>query len=163
MVLHVPGRRYSGELLLDPWVSGRSLVSWVLLLLGYPERALALSREALNGAHEQLRPYTLAAIMHQQNVVDQLRGNRRAVEERTTGLIELTRDQGFAHWHATATLLHGWAFAAAGAVVAGLDEMRRGLAAKQATGAQLKVPYYLGFDGRRAPGGWQRLRGAGSA
>jgi predicted ATPase len=87
----------------------------------------------------------LAAIMHQQNVVDQLRGNRRAVEERTTGLMELTRDQGFAHWHATATFLHGWAFAAAGAVAAGLDEMRRGLAAKQATGAQLKVPYYLGL------------------
>jgi predicted ATPase len=87
----------------------------------------------------------LAATMHQQNVVDQLRGNRRAVEKRTTGLMELTRDQGFAHWHATATFLHGWAFAAAGAVAVGLDEMRRGLAAKQATGAQLKVPYYLGL------------------
>jgi tetratricopeptide (TPR) repeat protein len=145
MVLHVPGRRYSGELLLDPWVSGHSLVSWVLLLLGHPERALTHSREALNGAHEQLRPYMLAATMHQQNVVDQLRGNRRTVEERATGLIELTRDQGFAHWHATATFLHGWALAAAGGVAAGLDEMRRGLAAKQATGAQLKVPYYLGL------------------
>jgi predicted ATPase len=155
MVLHVPGRCYSGELLLDPWVSGHSLVSWVLLLLGHPERARTHSREALNGAHEQLRPYMLAATMHQQNVVDQLRGNRRTVEERATGLIKLTRDQGFAHWHATATFLHGWALAAAGGVAAGLDEMRRGLAAKQATGAQLKVPYYLGLMAGV-------LRGAGS-
>jgi predicted ATPase len=87
----------------------------------------------------------LAFTMHQQNVVDQLRGNRRTVEERTTGLMELTRDQGFAHWHATATFLHGWSLAIDGALAAGLDEMRRGLAAKQATGAQLKVPYYLGL------------------
>jgi class 3 adenylate cyclase/predicted ATPase len=155
MVLHVPGRRYSGELLLDPWVSGHSLVSWVLLLLGHPERALTHSREALNGAHKQLRPYMLAATMHQQNVVDQLRGNRRTVEERATGLMKLTKEQGFAHWHATATFLHGWALAAAGAVAAGVDEMRRGLAAKQATGAQLKVPYYLGLMAGV-------LRGAGS-
>jgi class 3 adenylate cyclase/predicted ATPase len=144
MVLHVPGRT-SAEPLLDPWVSGRSLVSWVLLLLGHPERALAHSREALNEAHEQLRPYMLAAVMHQQNVVDQLRGNRRVVEERAAGLVELSRHHGFAHWHATATFLHGWALATDGSVAAGLDEMRRGLAAKQATGAQLKVPYYLGL------------------
>jgi predicted ATPase len=60
-------------------------------------------------------------------------------------LVDLAAGQGFAHWHATATFLHGWALATAGVVAAGLDEMRRGLAAKQATGAQIKVPYYLGL------------------
>ena len=59
--------------------------------------------------------------------------------------------------------LHGWAFAAAGAVGAGLDEMRRGLAASKATmGPSSKCPTYLGLMAG-APGVWQRLRGTGSA
>jgi predicted ATPase len=83
--------------------------------------------------------------MHQQNVVDQLRGDWQTVKERASALMLLTAERGFAHWHATATILHGWAVAASGAVEEGITEMNRGLVEKQATGAQLKVPYYLGL------------------
>lgn len=83
--------------------------------------------------------------MHQQNVLDQLRGDWQTVKERASALMTLTAERGFAHWHATATILHGWGVAAGGAVNEGIAEMNRGLVEKQATGAQLKVPYYLGL------------------
>jgi hypothetical protein len=38
----------------------------------------------------------------------------------------------------------GWARGAAGEVEAGLADMRKGLQAKRALGAELKVPYYFG-------------------
>ena len=58
----------------------------------------------------------------------------------------LAAEQGFPHFVATGTFFRGWAlFAAGGAADAAITEMRRGLAAKRATGAEIKVPYYLGL------------------
>jgi class 3 adenylate cyclase/predicted ATPase len=128
-----------------PWIAARSVSVWALLLLGRPGQAFALSREALSAADADGRPYVRAVVLHQQNVFDQMRGEQRAVEERSAGLLMLTEKHGFPHWHATATILHGWAVATGGAPEAGLAETRRGLAAKQATGAEVKVPYYLGL------------------
>ena len=90
----------------------------------------------------------LAVVLHHHNVFAQLLGDRQLVEERTSELLVLTRDQGFAHWHATATLLHGWAIASGGRLDAGLELMRTGLAAKRATGSRLKLPYYHGLMAR---------------
>jgi predicted ATPase len=39
--------------------------------------------------------------------------------------------------------LHGWALACAGQIRPGIDELREGLQAYQATGARLALPYYL--------------------
>ena len=60
-------------------------------------------------------------------------------------MIALTQEQGYAHWLATGTIFRGWCIAVRGERELGLAEMHRGLAAKQATGAELKVPYYLGL------------------
>jgi predicted ATPase len=60
-------------------------------------------------------------------------------------LIALTKEQGYEHWLATGTIFRGWCIAVRGERERGSEEMRRGLAAKQATGAELKVPYYLGL------------------
>ena len=53
----------------------------------------------------------LAVVLHHRNVLAQLVGDRDLVEERTGELLALTKEHGFAHWHATATLLHGWSLA----------------------------------------------------
>src|SRR5688572_13937062 len=67
------------------------------------------------------------------------------VEERSAELVALAAEQGFPHFLGTGTFFHGWAIAARGEVEAGFEEMRRGLAQKRATGAEIKVPYYLGL------------------
>ena len=144
LALYAPAPRYS-EILHDPRVLTLSQTAWTVMLQGYPNQGAVCSHEALAAAQAAADAHTLAMTMHQQNVVDQLRGDRQSVEERAAALITLTAERGFAHWHATATILHGWAVAARGAVEDGIVEMSRGLAAKRATGAQLKVPYYLGL------------------
>jgi predicted ATPase len=83
--------------------------------------------------------------LHQSCVLYQLRGDRQTVDEWSTELITLSAQQGFAHWLATGTIFRGWCKAVSGEPETGMAEMGRGLAAKQATGAQLKVPYYLGL------------------
>lgn len=133
------------EILLDPWITSRSLGPSAMLLRGDPERAIARSREALAAARATGRPYMLAVVLHHTNLFNQLLGDRQAVEEGTTELLLLAKEHGFAHWHATATLLRGWAVARRGALVEGLQMMRVGLAAKRATGSRLKIPYYQGL------------------
>ena len=151
------------EVLLDPWITARSIGTWAILLQGDRSRALVRSQAVLAAARMAARPYMLAVVMHHQNLLGQLAGNRAVVEARTAELLALTKEHGFAHWHATATLLHGWAVASRGALEEGLAAMRHGLAAKQATGSRLKVPYYLGLMadllGRAGRGG----EGAGAA
>ena len=69
----------------------------------------------------------------------------------------LTREHGFAHWHATATLLHGWAMAQRGALDEGL-ETDAGRARRQAghrlaaEAALLSGPHGRSARPRRARG-----------
>jgi predicted ATPase len=144
LALYAPAQRYS-EVLHDPRVLATSQTAWTVLLRGYLDQGLVHSREALAAAQASADAHTLATTMHQQNVVDQLRRDWQSVGDRAASLVALTDERGFAHWHATGTILRGWAVAAGGSIDDGIDAMRRGLAAKRATGAQLKVPYYLGL------------------
>ena len=140
-----PPRGCPDEILIDPWITSRSLSPTAMLLRGDRERAIAGSREALVATRATGRPYMLAVVLHHTNLFNQLLGDRQAVEERTAELLLLAKEHGFAHWHATATLLHGWAMARRGALVEGIEMMRVGLAAKRATGSRLKIPYYQGL------------------
>jgi predicted ATPase len=77
-------------------------------------------------------------------VFHQLRNNPFEVQRLAATLTAYAADQGFAYFLATGTIFQGWARGAAGEVEAGLADMRKGLQAKRALGAELKVPYYFG-------------------
>jgi predicted ATPase/class 3 adenylate cyclase len=123
----------------------RSLQSWSLLLQGHLNEAHAVRDLALAEATQSNNPHVLAVTLHQSCVFDQLGGDRHKLEAKSAELIALTTEQGFAHWLATGTIFRGWCMATAGERERGLAEMHRGLKAKQATGSQLKIPYYLGL------------------
>ncbi len=130
------------------WSTGntaRSLYSWALLLQGRFGQALVERRAALAEARDSNNLHGLASALHQSCVFYQLLADLHKVEESCAELIALTQEQGYAHWLATGTIFQGWCIAVSGERETGLAEMRRGLAAKQATGAELKVPYYLGI------------------
>ena len=134
------------EILLDPWITALSLASWAMLLQGDQDRAVASGREALarrtaggSALHAGGRAAPSATCWRSWSATADL------VEERTAELLALTKEHGFAHWHATATLLHGWSLARQGALDAGLELMRAGFAAKRATGSRLKLSYYQGL------------------
>jgi predicted ATPase len=58
-------------------------------------------------------------------------------------VITLCSEQGFPYWLATGTILRGWALAEQGQGEEGIAQMRQGLTASRATGAEVNRPYYL--------------------
>ena len=131
---------------LDVRVSCESFVAWTLLLLGQADQALAQSRCALAWARELSNPHTLAFALHVNCVFHQLRGDGANLAERAEELVALATEQGFPHFVGTGTCFRGWAMlAVGGSIEDAISTMRWGLATKRATGAEIKVPYYLGL------------------
>jgi predicted ATPase len=128
-----------------PGDGAHTLSSWALLLQGHIDQALAKRSNAVASARASNYPHRLAVALHQTCVSYQVLADPGEVERYSTELIALTQEQGYAHWLATGTMFRGWCIAVGGEREKGLAEMRRGLVAKQATGAELKVPYYLGL------------------
>ncbi len=130
----------------DIRVTCESFIAWTLLLLGQADQALAQSRRALAWARELSQPYTLAFALHVNCVFHQLRGDGAILDDRAEELVALATEQGFPHFVGSGTCFRGWAMlAVGGSIEEAISRMRWGLATKRATGAELKVPYYLGL------------------
>jgi hypothetical protein len=69
-------------------------------------------------------------------------GEREVVGRESALALEIAEREGFAGWHAHASVLHGWARVHAGEHVAGLGELRRGVGAWDATGAAILRPWH---------------------
>ena len=129
----------------DQGVVCRSWAALTLWSLGYPEQALRCSRAALTLAQELAHPFSLAYAMCFAGKLCQLCRDVQAAHERATAAMALCTEQGFALYLARGTILQGWAMAEQGQGAAGLAQMRHGLVAYQATGAEVFRPYYLAF------------------
>ena len=120
--------------------------AWALQLLGYVDQALAESQHAQAWARELLQPYTLALALHLNCIFHQLRGDGPELLERSQELVALATEQGYPHLVGSGTCFRGWAtLALGGPIVEAINELRRGLAAKRATGADIKIPFYFGL------------------
>ncbi len=106
----------------DLGVEGRSMQAVVLWLLGYPEQGLQRSQEALSLAQELAHPFSLAFAMSSTALLHQFRRERQAVQDRAEAVIALAEQE------------HGGA---------GLSQLREGLAAWWATGAELWRSQFL--------------------
>jgi class 3 adenylate cyclase/predicted ATPase len=126
----------------DPGVASRSFAAMTLWLLGYPEQALAHVHEALMLAHALSHPYSLAFARCFAAFVLQYRRDVPAVHEQAETAVALATEQGFPLWAAYGTILHGWSLSMQGQGEEGIAQVRQGIAAWQATGAALWVPYY---------------------
>ena len=128
---------------LDPGVDCLCNTAEVLWCLGYPEQALKRSHEALSLAQEVSHPFSLAFALNLAAILHQLRREGQAAQERAEADIALSIEQGFAFFSAWGTMMQGWMLAEQGQVEEGIAQIREGLAAYQATGAELWRPYYL--------------------
>ncbi len=127
---------------LDSGVAIRSFAAYVLWFLGYPEQALKRVQEVLTLAQESLHLPSLAHARVVATWIHQCRREGRAAQERAEAEIALCTEQGFPLFLAGGTVLQGWALAEQGQGEAGIAQMRQGIAAWRATGAELLWPYF---------------------
>jgi class 3 adenylate cyclase/predicted ATPase len=121
----------------DPGVVCLSYSAFGLWLLGYPEQALNRDREALALAQEISHPFSLAFALNFSARLHQCLRDEQVTQERADGTIKLSLDKGFTHWMATGKILRGWALAELGRGEEGIAQIREGLSAWQATGAEV--------------------------
>jgi len=127
----------------DPKVACLSYIAYALWFMGYPDQALQRSHEAQTLARELSHPFSLAHALHHAARLHQLRREVLAVQERSEVLIALTSKQEFPIYLAAGTIWQGWAMAEQGNPEEGIMQIRQGLAAWQATGAEQLRPYIL--------------------
>jgi len=131
---------YTGH---DPGVCARvwgALVSW---LQGYPAQALQSAQTALTLARELAHPFTIVFVLTHAAQLYQFRREGLAAQERAETALTLAAEQGFPFWLVWGSMLRGWAVAEQGQVEEGIVQLRQGLAAYQATGAEMWRPYFL--------------------
>jgi predicted ATPase len=127
----------------DPKTVSLSYQAWALWFLGYPEQALQCSTEAIEWAREVAHPFSLAFAWDFAAEIPRLRREARMTQQRAEAAIAIGMEQGFPFWIAWGALLRGWALAEQGKHTEGIAAMREGLAAYQATGAEMGKTWFL--------------------
>jgi len=125
----------------DPGVGALSYLSFVLWHQGYPDQAVAAKNAALDLARELNHPYSLgfavsfaAMLLHRMRQVAEC-------EMQAAMALELGEQGPFPLWQAMGGMAHGWAIAHQGRTEEGINEIKKGLAVWEGTGAQLALPY----------------------
>jgi predicted ATPase len=118
---------------------------------GYPDQALARVRHGLSLAQALSHPLSLGDALGHVAWVHLFRREGQEAHAQAEALLTLAHEHGFALWLGWGTSLQGWALVeratrsgARGEGEAGRVQLREGLAAVRATGAELLVPLFLG-------------------
>jgi DNA-binding winged helix-turn-helix (wHTH) protein/predicted ATPase len=134
---HVPSARRRQ----DPRVA--AYASWGFWMAGYPDRARTLAREALAQAAALGHPHNRAFALGFSAFLAQFCGEDALVAARATEQLALCREYGIPYWLSWGVMLEGWVLARQGRTTEGLAQMREGLLAYRATGAEVGVPHFL--------------------
>lgn len=129
----------------DPAMACMVYTAWILWLRGSPDQALGPIQQALDLAQQCMHPFCLA-FAHTFAVF--LHWNRRdlpAVAAHVDASLALTQQQGFPLLQALGMIFQGGVRATQTGGEAGLEQIRQGIAAYRATGAELNLPYILGL------------------
>ncbi|MGE0822974.1 MAG: adenylate/guanylate cyclase domain-containing protein [Candidatus Binatia bacterium] len=127
----------------DPGGCCRNFGALTLWLLGYPDQALQSSHEALTLTRKVSHSFSLAEALGYASWLHEFRREEQAVQGRVEAVIVLSTEQGFPYWLVRGLVLRGWALVEQGQGEEGIAQMRRGLAAMQATGVELFRSYFL--------------------
>ena len=127
----------------DLGVACLSHLAFTLWTLGYPDQALSLAQQVLTLGHEIMHPHTLAAALHWNAWLYQLRREDHAAQTRAEAGIALGHEQAFPHIVALCMVWRGWALAVQGQSGVGLAQMHQGQEAWRATGGEITQPFCL--------------------
>jgi predicted ATPase len=125
-------------------VSAESHAAWALWFLGQPDQALDRMQKALTLAHDLAEPHGLAHAFFFSAILHQLRRDKRLAREHAEAAIAIATEHRLLLYQAVATITRSWARIEPGKQEE-VEEIRRGLAAYQATGTELLRPHLLGL------------------
>jgi predicted ATPase len=128
---------------IDPGVNCLFYAAHSQWILGYPEQACQQYHAALTRTQDLAHAFTLVHALFHVSLGHQLRREGQAAQERAETVIALCTEQGSPLYVAWATTLRGWALTTQRQTAEGIAQMRQGLAATRATGAEGLVPYWL--------------------
>jgi predicted ATPase len=127
----------------DPGAFGYAYGSWVLWLLGRPDRALEYSERSVTLARELAHPFTLAFTLGFAAWFHPLRRDAQTTLKRADEALSISNEHGFLFAATLGWSFRGWALAELGRAEEGIAELRRGIACWRATGADVSMPYTL--------------------
>jgi predicted ATPase len=127
----------------DPGVFNLATLAWVLWHLGYPDHALARMQEALALAQDLAHAPSLEHALTAAAQLHQFRREAEATQRQAEMGMAISRERGFQMRIAMGTMLQGWALACKAQEAEGMVQLRQGLIAYQATGAEAFGPYFL--------------------
>jgi tetratricopeptide (TPR) repeat protein len=128
-------------------VTHRCYLALALWHLGYPDRALRLAREAEELARAIGHSFSLGHAIDFTAFLGHYCRLGAQVEAAADQEMALATDQGFELWQALGTLHKGAGILLQGRPEAAMPLLLRGYHAFRATGAELRVPAYLGIMG----------------
>ena len=128
---------------LDPGTAASAIFAWTLWLLGYPDQALEHGRQSLASLEGIKHPYTESRALYWNTVLHEFRREWPIVDERASSAMQSSGKHGFSLVLAAGQIMQGAATAAIGKRSVGLQQMRDGLDAYQATGGLFQRTYYL--------------------
>jgi DNA-binding winged helix-turn-helix (wHTH) protein/predicted ATPase len=128
---------------LNPGVAVRCFAGWCLWFVGQPDRGLAQIQEAVALARQRPEPHGLAHALFFASVLHQLRRDRQMAQRCADDVMTLAGEHGLVLYGAAARIVRAWALIGRGDDAEAAEQMRQGLAAWKATGAELMRPHFL--------------------
>lgn len=129
----------------DVGVFCHAYLSHLLWQLGDAGKAVAKSEESIALAYEVSHPFSIAIALDYAAILNVFRQETSLARARAAEASAVCRKHGFAYYLAVAEILGGWAAALEGDTAAGLLQLRHGLDALKAMGAELRLPFYYGL------------------
>jgi predicted ATPase len=127
----------------SPTIGCLAVASMALWALGFPDRALGRSRQAVTLARRLAQPFNIARSFVYEALLLLLRGDWNDSARSAQEAIKLSRQYGFSYWLAMGSIYGGYALFKLGQREEGIRILREGLAAETASGAEVARPYTL--------------------
>ncbi|HMG34099.1 MAG TPA: AAA family ATPase [Blastocatellia bacterium] len=127
----------------NPGVAMRCFAAWSLWFLGRQDEALKRIEEALSMARALSEPHVLAHALFFAGILHQLRREESQAQQYAEAALAVSIEHGLVLYQAMATITRGWAMMSQGQHDEVIEEMRQGIAAHKATGAEVLLPHFL--------------------
>jgi adenylate cyclase len=128
---------------LNPGVAMPCFAAWSLWFLGRTEEAVLRMDEAVARAVELSEPQGLAHAQLFASVLHQIRRDCGLAQHYAEAVSEISAAHGLVLYGAMADVMKGWTLSEQGHVQEGIEQMRAGLTALEATATALVRPHFL--------------------